>query len=348
MTDLADPPVLVEQRGRLGLLTLNRPRSINALDLQMVHMVTEALHAWADDPTIATVAITGAGERGLCAGGDIVVLYRAAKGEDPEQAAEFWRAEYMLNSLISRYPKPYVALMDGIVLGGGVGISAHGSHRIVTERTRIGMPETGIGYVPDVGGTRLLALAPGELGTHAALTGGMLGAGDAVLLGLADSYVPSDRLEDLLVALETRAADDAIAAEAESAPAAMLAGESWIDDAYAGDDLQSIVDRLSAGAESARAVAEVLARRSPTALAITLRALRIAAGEKSLEAALQREYRVSMHMLDVPDFAEGIRAQVIDKDRTPHWMPTAIVDVDAETVERAFGPVDPELQFPAR
>ena len=342
--DGADAPVLVERRGRLGVLTLNRPRAINALDTRMVGIVTDALAAWAEDDAVATVLVTGAGERGLCAGGDVVTLARAAQAGDLGIPARFWQAEYAMNAGVARFPKPYVAVMDGIVLGGGVGISAHGSHRIVTERTRLGMPETGIGFVPDVGGTRLLAHAPGELGTHLGLTGEQVTGADAIALGLADAFVPSERLADLTAALETEDADAAIAAVAEPAPAsALLAERAWIDPAYAGDDLAAILDRLAAGPDPARAAAATLARRSPTALAITLRALRAAAHEASLEEALRREYRVSMHALVLPDFAEGIRAQLVDKDRAPRWSPAAVAAVDPAVVAAAFDPVDPEL-----
>ncbi len=330
-------PVLVERRGRLGVLTLNRPRAINALDTAMVAIVNDALAAWAVDDAVATVLVTGAGERGLCAGGDVVSLARAARAGDRELPERFWRAEYAMNAAIARFPKPYVAFMDGIVLGGGVGISAHGSHRIVTERTRLGMPETGIGFVPDVGGTRLLARAPGELGTHLGLTGDQVTGADAIALGLADAFVPADRLAGLAASLETTDADAAVAAVAAPPPVApLLAERPWIDDAYAGGDLAAILARLAAGPEAARAAAATLARRSPTALAITLRALRAAAHESSLEQALRREYRVSTHCLVLPDFAEGVRAQLVDKDRAPRWSPAAVADVDPAVVAAAF------------
>jgi len=342
-----EPSVLVERRGRLGVITLNRPRVINALDLEMVETVSAALSAWARDDAIAAVLVTGAGERGLCAGGDIVGMYRSAV-DGTDAAAAFWRAEYRMNASIAAYPKPYVAFMDGIVLGGGVGISAHGSHRIVTERTRIGMPETGIGFVPDVGGTRLLSLAPGELGTHVALTGGMFSGADAIALGMADAYVPSARLAELAGALETVDPDDAIAAVAEPAPASdLVAARDGIDAAYAGDDLEAIIERLDAGEEQARAAAATIATRSPTALAVTLRAIRIAATEPDLATALRRDYRVGRHALGWPDFAEGIRAQVVDKDRAPRWNPATLAAVDPAVVAAAFEPIGPDLDLGA-
>ena len=196
-----EPEVLFERRGQLGHVILNRPRAINALTHGMITAITAQLLAWRDEPSVATVLITGNGERGLCAGGDIVGLYRAATEGDPDSAARFWADEYRMNALIAEYPKPYVAIMDGIVLGGGIGIGAHGSHRIVTERSSLGLPEVGIGFVPDVGSTWLLSRAPGELGTHVALTAGSVGARTPILLGLADALVPSDRLDELVAAL---------------------------------------------------------------------------------------------------------------------------------------------------
>jgi len=205
MTDAGD--VLVERRGHLGHLVLNRPKAINSLTHSMVIAIAAVLDEWESDGSVATVLISGAGERGLCAGGDIVAIYSDAITTDATSggvaSASFWADEYALNAHIARYSKPYVAFMDGVVLGGGVGVSAHGSVRIVTERTRLGMPETGIGFVPDVGGTFLLSRAQGELGTHLALTAASVTGADAIALGLADHFVESDRLGDLALALGT-------------------------------------------------------------------------------------------------------------------------------------------------
>ncbi|CAN5220080.1 enoyl-CoA hydratase/isomerase family protein [soil metagenome] len=333
--------VLVSRRGGLGLITLNRPKAINALTHGMVTAITEQLRLWAEDDTVRTVAIGGAGPRGLCAGGDIVSLYRDATDGDGSSSAAFWADEYRLNSMIANYPKPYVALMDGIVLGGGIGISAHGSHRIVTERSSLGMPETGIGFVPDVGGTWLLAHAPGELGTHLALTAGSVQAGDAIALGLADHYLRAARIPQLIVALETQQADVAVASVVEEPPAsALLHQREWIDAAYAGDDLAEIVARLAGSAiDDARTAAATIGAKSPTALAVTLAAVRRAAELDSLEAALEQEFRVSIRALTAHDFAEGVRAQVIDRDRDPHWSPATIAGVSAEEVASYFEPL---------
>jgi len=335
--------VVITQRGRLGHVLLSRPQAINALTHEMVVEIAAALAAWATDDSVETVAISGAGERGLCAGGDVTAMYRSAVAEGAAagvDAAAFWADEYALNSTIARYPKPYVALMTGVVLGGGVGVSAHGSHRVVTETTKLGMPEVTIGFVPDVGGTWLLALAPGELGTHLALTGGTMTGADAIALGFADSYVPSVALPALLDDLERMPAADAIARHAAAVPASdLLTQRAWVDDAYAGDDPVMIVERLeSSPVAEARAAASVIRSKSPTSVAVALEALRRSAG-LTLEQVLDQEYRVGLRMLAGADMREGIRAQVIDKDRTPHWRPPTLEQVDHADVLHYFEPL---------
>jgi enoyl-CoA hydratase len=340
--------VLFERRGHLGVITLNRPKAVNALNAGMVEAMLEQLTAWADDDAVATVLVRGAGDRGLCAGGDIVAIYRdmlAGGGA----TADFWATEYRLNALISRYPKPYVALMDGLVLGGGVGISAHGSVRVVTERTRTGMPETTIGFVPDVGGTLLLSRAPGESGTHAALTGAHLSGADALFLGLADHFVPSENLPALAEALESTTADAAVGRFVQEPPASALAEQrEWIDSAYAADDAEEILRRLqAAGGEAADAAATIEAK-SPTAVKLTLESLRRVRG-LSLEETLAQEYRVGVRSLAGPDFREGIRAQVVDKDRNPQWKPASLAEVSPADVERYFAPLgDRELHLQSK
>jgi enoyl-CoA hydratase len=335
--------VLFERRGLLGVITLNRPRAVNALTAGMVDLLLRQLTAWADDGGVATVLVQGAGERGLCAGGDIVAIYRDMLHAG-NATAGFWQTEYRLNSLIARYPKPYVALMDGLVLGGGVGVSAHGDLRVVTERTKMGMPETTIGFAPDVGGTFLLSHAPGEAGTHAALTGAHLGPGDALFLGLADHYVPSHSLPRLVAALENEGPADAVARFSDEPPAAELAGQrEWIDACYAGDDAEEIVARLRAwtgtGQEYAREAADSIEAKSPTSVKVTLASLRRAAN-LTLDEALAQEYRAGIRFLAGPDFREGIRAQVVDKDRKPRWKPATLAEVRPGQVDRFFQPLD--------
>ena len=334
--------VLFERRGRLGVITLNRPKAVNALTAGMVGQLLEQLTAWADDDGVATVLVQGAGDRGLCAGGDIVAIYRdmLAGGE---QTAQFWATEYRVNSLIARYPKPYVALMDGLVLGGGVGISAHGSLRVVTERTRTGMPETTIGFAPDVGGTYLLSRAPGETGTHAALTGAHLSGADALFLGLASHFVPSDKLPGLVAALEHETAEAAVVRYSTEAPPSALQGQQdWIDACYSADDAEEIIRRLRGregeGSAEAFQAADAIEAKSPTSVKVTLDALRRVKG-RTLDEALAQEYRVGLRFLEAPDFREGIRAQVVDKDRNPRWKPPTLAEVAADQVEHFFAPL---------
>ncbi|MFD9536462.1 enoyl-CoA hydratase/isomerase family protein [Streptomyces sp. NPDC060010] len=338
MTDEAD--VLVHVEGRTGRLTLNRPKALNALSHPMVLRVEEALTAWRGDPAVEAVVVSGAGERGLCAGGDIRAIHDDAKAGGTA-SADFWRDEYRLNALIARYPKPYVALMDGIVMGGGVGISAHGNVRIVTERSRVAMPETGIGFVPDVGGTYLLALAPGELGTHLALTGAPVGAADALLCGLADHFVPADRLDRLSADLGRAPVHEVLARHVGQAPPGLLAARrGWIDHCYAADTVEEIVERLLASGEpEAKDAAETILTKSPTALKVTLSALRRARETGPLERVLEQEYRISCTALRSPDLVEGIRAQVIDKDRAPRWSPATLEEVTESDVARYFAPL---------
>ncbi|MFJ6072726.1 enoyl-CoA hydratase/isomerase family protein [Streptomyces sp. NPDC093065] len=336
-----DEPVLTHTAGRAGYLTLNRPGALNALTHAMVRRIDEVLTAWEHDPAVETVVLTGAGERGLCAGGDIRAIHDDARDANGVASAAFWRDEYRLNARIARYPKPYVAVMDGIVMGGGVGVSAHAGVRIVTERSRIAMPETGIGFVPDVGGTYLLCLAPGQLGTHLALTGTPVQAGDAQLCGLADHFVPSEYLPQLVEDLAHAPVREVLAWHVRQAPPAALDGQrSWIDSCYAADTVEEIVDRLLAhGEPAAKEAAETLLAKSPTALKVTLAALRRARHLGSLERVLDQEYRVSCAALTTPDLVEGIRAQVIDKDRNPRWSPPTLAEVTDAGVDRFFTPL---------
>ncbi|MEU1282772.1 enoyl-CoA hydratase/isomerase family protein [Kitasatospora sp. NPDC005856] len=350
-TEVAEVQAFLD--GGVGRLVLNRPRALNSLTHGMVTALRATLDDWAEDDRIRAVVLTGAGERGLCAGGDIRAMHDDARAGGAGTRA-FFRDEYRLNALIARYPKPYVAVQDGITMGGGVGVSAHGAVRIVTERSTVAMPETRIGIAPDVGGSRLLAHAPGELGTHLALTATSMGPGDALLCGFADHFVPSPRIPDLLDALarSTAAAtsgtaaeaaalvDGMVAAHAEPAPPAALAAQrSWIDACYAADTVEEIVDRLlNSGVPEAKEAAVAVLANSPTAVKTTLAALRRARTLPSLEAVLDQEYRISCTALESHDMVEGIRAQVIDKDRDPRWKPGTLAEVTEADVARYFAP----------
>lgn len=341
-----DDAVLLHTDGRAGYITLNRPRAINALTHPMVRAVDAALDAWEHDDAVDVVVVAGAGERGLCAGGDIRAIHDDARAGGRASVA-FWRDEYRLNARIARYPKPYVALMDGIVMGGGVGVSAHGRVRIVTERSRVAMPETGIGFVPDVGGTHLLARAPGELGTHLALTGEAVGAGDALVLGLADHFVPSERLAGFAASLASMTPAEAVRRHEGPAPEAELAAHrGWIDHCYAAGSAEEIVERLSScGEPAAKEAAETILTRSPTSVKVTLAAIRRARALGSLKPVLEQEFRVSCTALASPDLVEGIRAQVVDKDRRPRWSPARLEAVSDADVAAHFAPL-PEGEPP--
>lgn len=329
--------------GHLGRIELNRPESLNALTDTMVHAIHQTLNEWASDSRVKTVAVTGAGDRAFCAGGDIVSIHAdAVSGQPPQgtRSARFWSDEYALNLAISRYPKPYIPIMSGIVLGGGVGLSAHGNERVVTESTIIGMPETGIGFIPDVGGTWLLSHAPGELGTHLALTAGSVGPADAIHAGLADHFVPAANVARVLHLLTTEDAQAALAECVGVPPEGRLGRDAdWIDACYKHDDPVSIVAALRAsGEEKALAAADRIERNSPTAVTVTLRALREARELPDLADALAVEFQLACKFLDNPDFAEGIRAAVIDKDRTPRWRPPSLAEVQGDLVQQYFTP----------
>jgi len=330
--------VLIETHGALGRIILNRPKAINALTLEMIGHFQAALTRFENDPAIDAVLVTGAGERGLCAGGDIRALYD--HGRDGTGVGEvFFRAEYPMNAHIAAYKKLYIALMDGIVMGGGVGISAHGALRIVTERTRMAMPETGIGFFPDVGGTWLLARAPGEIGTYMGLTGDSFGGADAIYAGLADAYVPTARLVELIDELARNPVADVVAGFAEDAPAPLAAHRTEIDAAFAHDTVEEIVAALTAsGSEFAQKTLAVMAQKSPTSMKVTLRLLRLARQDAHLRDSLEREFATGFGVLESDEFYEGVRAAVVDKDRNPKWNPATLEGVGEEILDRYFAP----------
>ena len=338
--------VLVKVDGSAGRITLNRPKAINSLTHPMVTRIGAALTRWTDDDAVACVIVDGAGERGLCAGGDVVAIYHSAKAGGAE-ARQFWHDEYLVNAQIARYPKPYVAIMDGITMGGGVGISAHGSVRVVTDTTKMGMPEVGIGFIPDVGGTYLLARTPGLLGLHAALTGAPFTGADAIAMGFADHFVPHDRLDAFIAAATVDGPAAAVAAHAEEpAPSPLLAQQDWIDACYRGETIPDILAALrDRDDEHASKAADLIASRSPVALAVTVEAVRRAGTLTSLEDVLRLEFRTSCAALRSHDLVEGIRAQLIDKDRNPTWSPPSPTDVTTADVEAYFAPADPDLTF---
>ena len=345
MTDESDD-ILSRVDNGIGFVTLNRPKAINSLNQSMVDGLRAVLTEWERDDAVSAVVLSGAGERGLCAGGDVVAIYHSARADGVE-ARRFWHDEYLMNGQIGRFPKPYVSLMDGIVMGGGVGVGAHANTRVVTDTSKVAMPEVGIGFIPDVGGAYLLSRAPGWLGLHAALTGAPFTGADAIALGFADHFVPHDELDAFRRAIAADGVEQAIAAHAvEPPPSDLAAQRDWIDECYAGDTVADIIAALRGhDAGPANDAANLIVTRSPIALSVTLEAVRRAAKLETLEDVLAQDYRVSSASLRSHDLVEGIRAQLVDKDRNPKWSPATLAQVTAADVEAYFAPVDDELKF---
>ncbi len=352
----AAAPVLVERHGRVGLLTLNRPQALNALDLQAVRCLTQALRDWAADPEVIGVVLRGATREGrpvaLCAGGDIKFFHRAGLAGDPDLDA-FFTEEYTLNHLIHRYPKPYVALMDGVVMGGGMGISQGAALRVLTERSVLAMPETNIGLFPDVGGGWFLARCPGRLGEYLALSGHGLHAPDAIACGLGDRLVDSAELgglcEQLLRAREPDELRDIVDRAARTpSPSPLLEQRESIDRHFAQPDLPAVLASLEADpAAFAQAALEQLRQRSPLMMAVSLELVR-RARNMALAEELRMERDLMYHCFHPTggghgDAIEGIRALAIDKDRRPRWNPPTVGQVDPRTVQDFFrSPWTPE------
>lgn len=333
--------------GKVGRVRLNRPRAMNALTRTMIDVMMATLTDWESDPGICAVLVDGAGERGLCSGADVRALREGLLAGDPTAPA-FLPAEFMLNTLIATYPKPYIAWMDGVVMGGGLGVSAHGSLRLTTARASMAMPETIIGFFPDVGMTYYLGRAPGELGTHLALTGLPVTGPDAVQLGWADAVVVPDVVEGLSARLangEVPAAADV----GDTAPEAPLMGHrAWIDECYAPTgavdaagvlaEARLIVSRLAGHPhERAREAAAVLAQRSPLSVAVSLYAVREARSLSDPRAVLARDGRIGPRLIRRPDFVEGVRAQLVDKDRSPRWGHASLDDVTVDDLADIVG-----------
>ena len=333
-TDDPEPELIARVQGRLGHLTLNRPAQINALSVELITLLQDRLAEMAEDDRVELVLVDGAGERGLCAGGDVKALYSGiVTGAGP---GEFFTREYAMNAAIAHYPKPYVAVMDGITMGGGVGISGHGSVRIVTERSKVAMPETAIGLFPDVGALYLLARCPGELGTHMALTGARLDATQSLRAGLASHFLPTGRLPGLLERLSSgqAALDDINWPAPPPEPPGLEPG--WIDACYASDSIHEILGRLDGRPEeAARLAAATIRSMSPTSVTVTLAAIR-RARSMTVDEVLRQDASLIPHFLTHPDLREGIRAQVIDRDRRPRWNPATLDSVSDEDVAGYF------------
>lgn len=342
-----EPEILFEVRGPVGVVTLNRPKVLNALTYNMVKLLHPQLQAWADDDAVKMVVVQAAGEKAFCAGGDIRVLHDQGIAGSPE-VINFYRDEYRLNRYIKRYPKPYVALMSGINMGGGVGVSIHGSHRIASERLLFAMPETGIGLFPDVGGTYFLPRCPGEIGMYLGLTGARLKAADAIYAGIADAFVPADRHAALLERLVAgEGLDAAIAAEAQDpGDPSLLAHREMIDRCFSASTLDGILSALEAEDEEwANNVASTIRAKSPLSSLVTYEQIR-AGANLEFEDCMALEFRLTNRFMRAPDFYEGVRAVVIDKDQSPKWQPAALELVSAAQVGDYFSSLgENELSF---
>lgn len=336
-----EPEIICESRGAAGVVILNRPKALNALSHGMVRELARALDAWERDPAITRIVVTAAGEKGFCAGGDIRALHDLGKAGKYDEMLGFWAEEYVLNTRIKHYPKPYLSLIDGIVMGGGVGISLHGSHRIAGERYLFAMPEVGIGFFPDVGATYALPRVPGAAGIYLALTGDRVGAADAVALGLATHAVPSARMAELADALTGRGAVEDILATftLDPGPQKLAADRATIAECFGAPDLAGVHDRLKLKAEAGDAFAakllQTLAVKSPTSLAITFEQMRRGATLDFAEA-MHTEYRIVWRVARSHEFYEGVRAVVIDKDHAPRWQPASLEALDPQVIAGYF------------
>lgn len=347
-TQSPEPEVLTRVESGVGRITLNRPRALHALNHGMCTAMTEALLAWLDDGAVTSVMIDHAGERGFCAGGDIRMIADSGKG-DAAEAKAFFHAEYRLNHLLFVYPKPVVAVMDGIVMGGGVGISDPADVRIVTERTTFAMPETGIGLFPDVGGGWFLPRLPGRTGVFLALTGARLKAAECLSLGVATHYVESARLDELKAALLADPADPAAVAvrfASDPGPARIDANRALIDRLFAFDTVEEIFTALEAeGSEWALKELATLKSKSPQSMKVSLRQLRTGAGLGSFAENMAMEYRLGGRIVRTHDFQEGVRAVIVDKDNAPAWSPADLSGVTDAMLDGFFAPLPADEEW---
>lgn len=339
---MVDAEVLLETRGRLGLITLNRPQALNALNLDMVRLIDPQLRAWAADAAISAVVIRGQGARAFCAGGDIRALHDLGRAGRKDEAMTFWREEYRLNALIKNFSKPYIALIEGVVMGGGVGLSVHGSHRVAAEKITFAMPEVGIGYFPDVGATYFLPRLPQRSGLWLALTGARIGVADALSLGLMTHHVPSTQFDTVIAALAAgEGIDDVLSRKQRKAePGAVVKHLPAIDRLFSGNSVEAILAALDAEttgdhADFGRDAAAAIRTKSPTSLKLAFEQVRRGAAA-DFDECLRIELRLDAHILDGHDYYEGVRAVVIDKSNAPQWHPARLEDVSDAEIARHF------------
>ena len=353
----SEPEILFDRRGAAGIVILNRPQALNAVTHDMVRALRARLDDWRHDRAVTRVVVIAKGGRAFSAGGDLRRLYDLGRAGRYEEALDFWRDEYALNATIKRYPKPYIALIDGIVMGGGVGISIHGSHRVAGDKFQFAMPEVGIGFFPDVGATWFLPRLPGETGTFCALTAERLTAADAVAAGVATHRVASDRFDDLLDGLcGTVSVDALLAAFAASGdagadgldrggagPVTKMRGA--IDRHFAGDTVEDILAALESGGAAGQAMAATIRSKAPLSLKLALAQLR-RGRDWDFDASMRAEFRIVSRIVRDKDFYEGVRAVIVDKDNAPRWCPATLSEVATAEVERHFAPLQRELALP--
>ena len=358
----SEPEILFDRRGAAGIVILNRPQALNAVTHDMVRALRARLDDWRHDRAVTRVLVIAKGGRAFSAGGDLRRLYDLGRAGRYEEALDFWRDEYALNATIKRYPKPYIALIDGIVMGGGVGISIHGSHRVAGDKFQFAMPEVGIGFFPDVGATWFLPRLPGETGTFCALTAERLTAEDAVAGGVATHRIASDRFDDLLAGLCGTVSVDALLA-AFAAPGGAGPGDAAadgldrsgagpvtkmrgaIDRHFAGDTVEDILTALESGGAVAQAMAATIGSKAPLSLKLALAQLR-RGRDWDFDTCMRAEFRIVSRVVRDKDFYEGVRAVIVDKDNAPRWCPATLSEVAAAEVERHFAPLERELALP--
>jgi enoyl-CoA hydratase len=347
-SDVACNPSLNVERG-LATITMRKPATINVIGPEEIAAITDSFQAAVADPAVTTILIRGEGRRGFCAGGDVKGVRQMIVSDELDDLAEFWAAEYALDHLIATCPKHVVSIAHGLTLGGGMGLASHASHRVVTDSTRLGMPEVLIGLSPDAGGLWLYARAPGRTGIFAALTAAHLSAGDALYMGLADHYVPDDRIDELVERLHRLPVEDALAGFNGRPSSSVADRRESIDRVFGAESVGEIVDLAKAERTDRSSVADVatdgLTAGSPTALSITFEALRRATAMADLAECLEQDLRVGQHCSRHPDLIEGIRARVVDKDRTPRWCPPTLAEVSGADIGRFFEPIGNPLQL---
>ena len=336
------PDVIIRKEGHAGRITLNRPKALNALTWDMCLAIEDALDAWQTDPTVALVMIDGAGERAFCSGGDIAEMYASGLRADYDYGRRFWQDEYRLNAKIHNYTKPVVTFLHGFTMGGGVGVGCHASHRIVCADSQIALPECSIGLVPDVGGSLLLARAPGHCGEFLGLSGDRMDAGDAIYAGFADCYIPQDQWADLKTALTTSGDVTHINNATLSAPASRLV--TWqgeIDECFSDQTLADIYENMSTKLGPAIAhIRTKMDRNAPLAMACAAKIIKLVRKNPTINTALEHEFRFTSRCVAQGDFIEGIRAAIIDRDRTPKWQHKSWADVPASEVTRMTQPLE--------